>query len=191
MKRKKYVFAIIIIALSIFYSSCTEKEPEPKEFMYKIGDAYEGGMIAYIFQSGDTRYVEGETHGLIAAPYDQSTNIEWGCLGTYIGGTSTALGTGSENTTAILNKCFENNAAYLCDTLTFNGFSDWFLPSMEELNILYTNRIAIGNFSDAEYWSSSENSINDQYAWIMDFANEKENNGIKNATFYVRAVRYF
>lgn len=191
MKTKKQVLAILLIALTFITIGCDEKEPEKEAFKLEIGDTYEGGKIAYIFQAGENRYVEGETHGLIAAPYDQCSNIEWGCYGIYIGGTSTALGKGYENTISIVQKSVENNAAYLCDTLSLNGFIDWFLPSLEELHLLYTNKEAIGGFSDTLYWSSSESSINDQYAWIINFACEEEDNEIKNAKCCIRAVRYF
>jgi hypothetical protein len=43
----------------------------------QVGDSYQGGKIAYIYQVGDPGYVEGQTHGIIAAPFDQSTKIEW------------------------------------------------------------------------------------------------------------------
>jgi len=191
MKRKKQTLAILLIALAFIAIACEEKEPEKEAFKLNIGDTYEGGKIAYIFQVGENRYVEGETHGLIAASNDQCTDIEWGCAGVYIGETSTELGKGYDNTCGIVQKCTERNAAYLCDTLCLNGFFDWFLPSLEELHLLYTNREAIGGFSDTVYWSSSESSINDHYAWILNFAHEKEDNEVKNTQCCVRAVRYF
>ncbi|NLE63719.1 MAG: DUF1566 domain-containing protein [Bacteroidales bacterium] len=191
MKRKKQTLAILLIALAFIAIGCEEKEPEKEAFKLNIGDTYEGGKIAYIFQVGENRYVEGETHGLIAASNDQCTDIEWGCSGIYIGETSTELGKGYDNTCGIVQKCTERNAAYLCDTLCLNGFFDWFLPSLEELHLLYTNREAIGGFSDTVYWSSSESSINDQYAWIMNFYSKENDNKAKNTKCYVRAIRYF
>jgi uncharacterized repeat protein (TIGR02543 family) len=52
-----------------------------------IGDFYQGGIIAHILQTGDPGNIEGEVHGLIAAPTDQSTGAQWRCYGTWIGGT--------------------------------------------------------------------------------------------------------
>ena len=71
------------------------------------GTPYQGGVVAYIFKSGDPGYVAGQCHGLIAATSDQSSGIVWALLAyqtTAVGGTGTALGTGSANTTAIVGQ---------------------------------------------------------------------------------------
>jgi hypothetical protein len=124
------------------------------------GDIYGGGKIFYIFQPGDPGYVAGETHGLIAAPSDIPSNayrIFNGCYGNL--GTSAALGTGAANTIKILAGCNDGvNAAILVDALTDGGYTDWYLPSKDELNILYLNKNLVGNFTDwlQWYWSSTE-----------------------------------
>ena len=76
-----------------------------------------------------------------------------------------------------------------CDNLVLNGFSDWRLPTKEELNILYQNKDAIGMDSFAVYWSSTVNS--DSLAWLQYFANGDQASNDKVATIYVRAVRTF
>ena len=154
-----------------------------------IGSTYGGGVIAYILLSGDPGYIAGETHGLIAAPSDQSTGIEWGCYATTVGGTSIALGTGATNTAIVSAACGTGTAARLCADLVLNGYSDWYLPSREELIKLYINRISIGGFSTGYYWSSSEYSA--YMAWLNAFYVGSSTSGGKYSPNYVRAVRAF
>ena len=156
-----------------------------------IGDIYKGGIIAYILQSGDPGYIAGQTHGLIATPSDLGTGIQWGCVGTAISGADgTAIGTGNQNTIDIINSCATAGiAARLCGDLVLGGYSDWYLPSKDELNLLFINRVAVGGFSSVFYWSSSEVSIAN--AWLQDFTNGNQGSGLKNLAHYVRAVRAF
>ncbi|MBA7677637.1 hypothetical protein ES703_85897 [subsurface metagenome] len=133
---------------------------------------------------------------LEAAPVDQ-TSREWGTYGdTVDGADGTAIGTGKQNTLDIIaGDTLSDKAADECaDYSIENGgvtYDDWFLPSKDELNSMYTNlhQQGVGGFADNNYWSSSENSANN--AWKQNFNNGNQNNNNKNNTNRVRAVRAF
>ncbi len=156
-----------------------------------IGQSYQGGKIAYILKSGDIGYIAGQTHGLIAAPTDQSTYIVWH-NGSYITSDAygTAIGTGLANTnTIVAYQGTGSYAAYICYNLVLGGYSDWYLPSRDELNQLYLNQSAIGGFVSNWYWSSSEYSSSKAYE--LNFSNGSMISYDKNDPIYVRAVRSF
>ena len=153
-----------------------------------VGDTYEGGIIFYL---------DGNGGGLIAAPADQATVNDfpdWGCIGTAISGADgLILGTGAQNTIDIENGCTTSGtAADICSNLVLDGFSDWFLPSIGELEIMYLNigtGSNIGNFVSTKYWSSTEKD--ETYAWSWEFSSGYQDYNSKTSNKYVRAIRAF
>ncbi len=156
-----------------------------------VGTSYGGGVIAYLLQSGDIGYDPSVQHGLIAATSDQSTGVRWyNGSSTITYATGTVIATGLSNTMAIIaNQGAGSYAATVARSYTGGGFTDWYLPSKDELNKLYINKTAIGGFSSAYYWSSSE--FNTSAAWIQNFNSGGQGNDFKVSANYVRAVRAF
>jgi hypothetical protein len=162
----------------------------------QIGDSYQGGVIAYIYQPGETGYVSGETHGLIAAENDLSTKYPWGCDASWINGADSDSD-GLQNTIDIVNGCGTSNiAARIVYNLVLNGYSDWYLPSKNQLTTLYNNRNTIGGFalgmSPDSYWSSTEcNCYNSSFAHGRRFSDGNSGVNTKNTSLRVRPVRNF
>jgi len=158
-----------------------------------IGDAYQGGKIAYILKPADPGYVAGQTHGLIAATTDRATGIQW-YKGSYVatGAIGTALGTGLANTDAIIAVQGGPAASYAAGwarAYKGGGYSDWYLPSKDELNKLFLNQAKIGGFGPYYYWSSSE--FDAGTAWTQAFDLSHQYAYAKNGASRVRAVRAF
>jgi len=152
-----------------------------------------GGLIFYLnpnYAADGWRYLE-------AAPSDQSTGVQW-YNGSYVlvnaGGV--AVGTGQANTTAIVNAQGTGTyAAQICADLVIGSYSDWFLPSQDEIYQMYVNLEAapyggVGGFVAASlYWSSTEytSAIAGEHYFLSSTAGGTD----KSAAVRVRAVRAF
>jgi hypothetical protein len=160
-----------------------------------IGDAYGGGIVAYILVSGDPGFDPSVQHGLIVATVDQSTSINWAIsanLSTLVSGTLHELGSGSANTDKIIaqNGTGTTYAAGLARAYNGGGFDDWYLPSINELNKLYLNKLQVGGFASNVYWSSTETSADSAY--YLNFSSGYWEFGLgKRTPHNVRAVRSF
>lgn len=152
---------------------------------FTIGQTYGGGKIFYIDGTGQ--------HGLIVSPDDLSIGIQWNNLATnQTFANGLAIGTGTANTnTIITEQGVGSYAASLCrDFYNGGGFTDWFLPSLYELNQLFLRRTTLGIGTNT-YWSSSE--IDNYNAWAIDFSQPGPNqySSSKWSGWTVRAVRKF
>ena len=155
-----------------------------------VGQKGPGNGIVF-FNKGNTN---GGWQYLEAAPSDQSKGTAWGCQGTSIPGTQLTVGSGKENTSLIVAGCNDTSfPAKLCDNLTLGGQSDWFLPSRDELNLMYKNLHLNneGNFYTSNYyWSSTEQGP--FYACYFHFGLGTADKILKSHfTLYVRAIRAF
>ena len=160
---------------------------------YRIGDTGPAGGIVFYdkgFVSDGWRYLE-------AAPSGMEFKARWGAHERRVAGTETGIGSGKQNTRLIvehLNSAGESgHAAQLVAGLNFGGFTDWFLPGRDELNLMYANlsQKGLGGFdTDGWYWSSSQyDNLN---AWLQYFGNGRQYSFFgKTNTNSVRAIRAF
>ena len=149
-----------------------------------IGQHFGGGY--YMGTDGTYYYVCAP----ISGQYDGV--LKWKTtLTTTTGATSTT--DGYANTAAMVTAGINDHpAGKFCVDLTINGYSDWYLPSKDELNLLYTNHAALetagsGSFTNAYYCSSSEGGATT--AWRQHFVSGGQNNANKSNGYYVRAIR--
>lgn len=160
----------------------------------RLGDFYEGGVIFYL---DGTR-----KHGLVCTIY--SYLKPWGCYCSDIpGANGFEIGTGAQNTEAIVAGCDEPDiAAKFCLDLHLNGYSDWYLPSMGELEQMGSAVAPIDSTSVANgghaisdenssynlYWSSTND--NNCAAWLFSFGGRSRSDG-KFVAYKFRAIRNF
>ena len=168
---------------------------------FSVGDFAQGGIVFWVDETGQ--------HGLVAAKEDQSTGVRW-YAGTF--GNTQAKGdgpfSGEANTSIIIAAQVaigddgSTYAARICNELqvTEGGktYGDWYLPSKEELNLMYQNKATIdatagvnggSGFASDYYWSSTE--YHGISAWKQYFANGTQGFNYKDDAGYVRAVRAF
>lgn len=147
-----------------------------------IGEHYGGGVVFYVTDNG--------LHGLIADSADLQTGLLWDSTNTVTNAKLTGTGGGSSNTERIIiSQGVGNYAAQVCANYTGGGYGDWYLPSVNELSLLYQQQHIIGGFSPSSYWSSTETAA--ATASAVNFSNGNAAATPKSTAGNVRAVRGF
>jgi len=190
------LFTLSIIGL-IFFGIFSHRH------YFNVGDiGPAGGIIFYV----NNQKSDGWTY-LEVAPAEYEFSAPWGLYGTAVPESGTDVGSGKKNTDIMVSLTRvegRDSAAYKCRQLEINGFNDWFLPSKDELSLIYTTLYSegIGSFKDDWYWSSSVWNEDDDlewnskyYSWVHDFSNGKQityaSDGSRTFVGLVRAIRAF
>jgi hypothetical protein len=204
MKKERRIISGLLIAVSLLLPviGCNMGESDDSsggggDTTYAIGDTGPaGGLIFYIDEADEYSW----TYLEVAPESTEWTSKVWGGYGTAVDGADgTAIGTGAQNTTDIVNQLGStaDYAAKFCSDLNCGGYDDWFLPSKDELKAIWDNLVddgtgansGAGGFAENTYWSSSEaNSTN---AIGREFSDGGWSYIYKDSTIYVRAVRAF
>lgn len=105
--------------------------------------------------------------------------------------TGTVIGTGQSNTTSIIS--YQGNGGYAakeCADLDIGGYTDWYLPSINELTEMYNKKAYISGINNsAYYWSSSQVSSTNAYRKL--FSSGTNSSAAKSTMCCVRAIRSF
>jgi len=133
-------------------------------------------------------------HYLEVAPENVEIRLRWSTATNRqnvpnVAGTSQVIGSGRQNTALILAVDVTAPAALACRNLSNNRLNDWFLPSRNELNQLYRNRVLVGNLETGFFWSSSQYNFGKAFAHYIEFNIQYE--GYKDNVKDVRPVRAF
>jgi hypothetical protein len=169
-------------------------------FTHYIGEEFGGGVIFHLWKDN-----AGVEHGLIVDKTDLSTAQVWSNIDqTLIGPSAQSSWDGLSNSNAIVTQAgHTNSAAALCLNSTNGGQSDWYLPSIDELSLLWHSRFNVNKSlstiggatvlsNTTYYWSSTERPLS--YAWYFGFDSGSAYNydgANKSGANYVRAVRAF
>lgn len=182
----KLITTALLCGLS-FWASCQKS--------HFIGEHAQGGIIYYLcFDS------IGKQHGLVVSLKNLSREVEWGPKDKDVENCNSTWD-GQSNTQAILMATRDTSkAAGLCDNYTSEGFDDWYLPAIYELQAINVNLFAVEKALDAIvgsdeiemnlYWSSTQS--NAASAWFFSFYDSKPTNYYdKSSKTLVRAIRSF
>jgi hypothetical protein len=171
------------------------------DFTYQLGEYVpsEGGVVFHRYKEG------GQEKYLILDTVDLSTSVAWSDVdNTLIGASAQSTWDGQSNTTAIINQAgASEGAAFLCDASTNGGQNDWYLPAIDELNLIWHNRFNINKtlsgvisavtIGFGDYWSSTEfdTGLAFFFSFLYGDVGPQTTTLMKYEPLYVRAVRAF
>ena len=159
-----------------------------------VGKPTLGGIVFHVYR--DSNNIE---HGLICSVVEQSTSSQYSNITSASVG-STTTWNGQTNTNLMAAQTSATSGAWLdCNNYTYFGYSDWYLPSIDELNLLSNNRFNVNKtlstimgatqIEGVDYWSSTQFDATRSYNYNFNAGYADYNN--KTSTYRVRAIRQF
>ncbi len=195
---QKLPLLLVILFIATTFTGCftttaTLESGEKVEKSYTLGELGPAKGIVF-YDKGE--YSDGWRY-LEVAPATTEISLQWGSFNTLVGNTSAEIGEGFNNTEQIVASQegmeMRTHAATYCAELSINGYDDWFLPSLEELDLMYWQlaRQELGELKTLGfgYWSSSE--FDENFAWGEGFSSGVKGKIEKSELFLVRAIRSF
>lgn len=173
--------------------------PTGNGFTHYIGELFGGGVVFHVYKNA-----LGEEHGLIVSVEDIGTSSTWSNItNTLIGTTAQSPWNGEANTNAVIGQAgHTSSAAKLCSDYTYSTFSDWYLPAVRQMILLYNASYNIdivlendGNamtkgLAEQVYWTSEERGTATD-AWSFNFGGGSSQGNSKTSSYKVRAIRNF
>ncbi len=191
---------LLSVPYALYANSAGSTISSSAGFTHFVGESYGGGIIYHLWKDN-----QGAEHGLIVDIYSLGISNWSNITNQEIGANAQSRWDGYNNSLAIVNQSgHTNSAALLCLNSNNSGYSDWYLPSIDELNLLWQNRFNVNKslsfidgsneISDFSHWSSTENTM--EYSWAIDYYSAVANYyrpgcNQKVETGYVRAIRAF
>ena len=153
-----------------------------------VGDVCADGSIF----AGFTLYNNSSCEPLFVTDNNQSTSSQWKTSSGVDDISPDDHVDGAVNAASRAGGISDFPAFDLCESNTYHGKNDWYLPARGELGLLWLNRAAIdasagGSFTTGDYWSSTERNTNG--AWYQDFGSGNQNGFGKANNYNVRCVR--
>lgn len=159
----------------------------------RLGDEYQGGKIFSLNSDGKSGLIAATRDLEYSSPQGAEVGFSWGDI-SVIG---TSLDDGKSNTQIMAAHAIHPSSAgyHFKNGYNYNGYNDWYIPSIKELEMLKSMMHLVGGFVESNvfwkncYWSSSEKSAQDAFG--LNFYVLSANYDLKVKVKKIRPIRQF